>query len=79
MGDSIYPTISAYEAQEIRRSCAEVATNDNSSETIGSGNAKTRERGAFVGSTELPVDLIARGARLRLSEAMSDLQRRKAH
>lgn len=79
MSESIYTAITNLEAEETRRACAAAATNDNRSGTIGSGSGQTREHGASVGLTALTVDPTGRGARLRLSEAMLDLQRRKRH
>ena len=77
MGDNIYGAICALEAEEIRQACADAATNDNSVGIIGSGNAQITAPGASVGSDAATMELVSRGARSRLSEAMSELQLRK--
>lgn len=77
MGDAIYRAICALEAEEIRRTCADAAINDNSAGTIGCGSDRTMASGASAGSNIIPLDAASRGARLRLSEAMSELQLHK--
>ncbi len=77
MGDNIYGAICALEAEEFRRACADAAINDNSVGIIGSGSDRTTGNGASAGSDAINLDAVSRGARLRLSEAMSELQLRK--
>ena len=77
MSADIYGAICALEAEEIRQACADAAINDNSVGIIGSGSVPTTAPGAFVGSDAATMDLVSRGARSRLSEAMSELQLRK--
>lgn len=76
MGTPIYEVISAFEAQEIRKSCADAATNDNRLGPFGSGNAQTMEHGASAGSNIVPLEAASRGARSRLSEAVLELHLR---
>lgn len=77
MGADIYGVICAQEAEEIRKACAAAVTNDNSVGIIGSGNAPTMASGASAGLDAIHLDAASRGARLRLTEAMSELQLRK--
>jgi hypothetical protein len=75
--DEVFPAISRLEAEEMKKKCARDADNDNSLGVIGSGSAPTAARGASVGSSAAEMDAMSRGARLRLSEAMSELKRPK--
>jgi hypothetical protein len=77
MSESIYQTICALEAEEIRQTCAVAPIKDISAENSGSGNDRTMAAGASAGSNVIPLDAASRGARSRLSEAMSELQLRK--
>ena len=77
MSVNIYGAICALEAEEIRQACAVAATNDNSVGIIGSGNDRTTAHGAYAGLDVETTEVVSRGARLRLSEAMSELQLRK--
>jgi hypothetical protein len=77
MGENIYGAICALEAEEFRRACAAAATNDNSVGIIGFGSDPTMASGASAGSDAINVDAVSRGARLRLTEAMSELQLHK--
>jgi hypothetical protein len=74
----IYEAISRLEAEEMRRSCALNADNDNTSWAVsGYGSAPTPEPGASAGSSAAASEAMSRGARLRLSEAMSELRHRR--
>ena len=77
MGEDIYGAICALEAKEFRRACADAAINDNSVGIIGFGSDLMTGRGASAGSGEINLDAESRAARLRLTEAMSELQLRK--
>ena len=77
MSEAIYKAISNAEAEEIRRACAVAVINDNNVGTSGSGNGQTMAPGASAGSNIVPLDAASRGARLRLTEAKSELQLRK--
>lgn len=77
MSADIYGVICAREAEEFRRACADAAVNDNSVGIIGFGSAQTTEPGASAGSDTATMELVSRGARLRLFEAMSEAQLRK--
>ena len=77
MSAPIYQAISTLEAEEIRKTCAVAQTNDNNVGSSGCGSAPTTESGASAGSNIVPLDAASRGARSRLSEAMSELQLRK--
>jgi hypothetical protein len=76
MSEPIYQAISNAEAEEIRRACAAVVTNDNNAGTSGSGSDQTTGPGASAGSNIVPLETASRGARLRLTEAKSELQLR---
>jgi hypothetical protein len=74
----IYEAISRLEAEEMRRTCALNADNDNTSwGASGCGSVSTPGPGAFAGSSAVAADAIQRGARLRLSEAMSEVRHRR--
>ena len=73
MGVNIYGAICAHEAEEFRRACVDAAINDNSVGIIGFGNAQTPAPGSSLGSSAAEVAAVSRGARLRLSEARSEL------
>lgn len=77
MRDEIYLAITRLEAEEMRKACASDADNDNSSVASGYGSATTPELGASVGLSEDETDAMSRGARLRLSEAISEVRRLK--
>jgi hypothetical protein len=71
--DEIFPAISRLEAEEMKKKCARDADNDNSLGIIGSGSVPTAGPGASAGSNAAERDAMSRGARLRLSEALSEL------
>jgi hypothetical protein len=71
--DEIFPAISRLEAEEMKKKCARAADNDNRLGIIGSGSDRTAARGASAGSNAAERDAMSRGARLRLSEALSEL------
>lgn len=74
----IYDAISRLEAEAMRNVCALEADNDNTRlAAFGYGSAPTREPGASVGSSVGATDAMSRGARLRLSVAMSEVRHRK--
>ena len=77
MSEDIYRAISALEAEEIRKACAVASTNDNSSETSGSGSAPTSAHGQYAGSNVIPMDAASRGASLLLREEAALMRRRK--
>jgi hypothetical protein len=81
MDENIYATISALEAQEIRRKCRAATANDNAtnSATSGCGNGPTVEPGASAGSNVIPMDAASRGASLLLREEAALMRRRKKH
>ena len=76
--DEIYLGITRLEAEVMRNECARDGDNDNSLGIIGSGSAPTAGLGASAGSNAAEMDAMSRGARLRLSEAISELKRPKA-
>jgi hypothetical protein len=74
----IYEAISRFEAEEMRRVCALDADNDNTSwADSGYGSGPTPERGASAGSNAVDTVDLSRGARLRLSEAILEVRRRR--
>jgi hypothetical protein len=73
--DEIYSVICRLEAEEMRIACAREADNDNRLGIIGSGSDPTAAPGASAGSSAAERDAMSRGARLRLSEALSELNR----
>ena len=76
----IYEAICKLEAEEMRKACALSSDNDNTSwAASGCGNVPTPERGASAGSSVAATDVMSRGARLRLSEALSELRHLKKH
>ena len=77
MSEAIYQAISSAEAEEVRRTCAAATINDNNVETSGFGSDRTMAPGASAGSNIAPLDAASRGARSRLTEAMSEIQLRK--
>lgn len=77
LSEEVYRVMSDMEATEMRRACAGAVTNDNSVGIIGSGNDPTTGSGASAGWDGTNLDAVSRGARLRLTEAMSELQLRK--
>ena len=77
MSADIYGAICALEAEEFRRVCADAAINDNGVGIFGFGNAQTQALGSSLGSNTAEVEAVSRGARLRLSEARSELMLRK--
>ena len=81
MSEPIYESISALEAEEIRRTCRAATANDNatSSATSGSGRGPTAEPGASAGSNVIPLDAASRGASLLLREEAALMRRRKKH
>jgi hypothetical protein len=73
----IYELISRLEAEEMRKACALNADNDNTSwAASGCGSDPTPERGASAGLSATATGATSRGARLRLSEAMSEVRHR---
>ena len=79
--EELYRVMSAIESKEMRAACEAATLNDNEikSETSGCGNDPTAAAGVYAGSNIVPMEVMSRGARQQLSEAMSDLQRRKKH
>jgi hypothetical protein len=75
--DEVFPAISRLEAEEMKKKCARGADNDNKLGIIGSGSVRTAEPGASAGVSAAERDVMSRGARLRLSEAISELKRPK--
>jgi hypothetical protein len=75
--DEIYQLLCQREAKVMRKLCALDADNDNSLGIIGSGSGRTTEPGASAGSSAAETEVVSRGARLRLSEARSELLLRK--
>lgn len=76
--DQIYNAISRLEAEELRNACARDADNDNTNwAASGCGSAPTQEPGASAGLNASELEAVSRGARLRLSEARSELLLRK--
>lgn len=75
--DEIYQPIARLEAEEMRKACAREGDNDNSLGIIGSGSGPTAGPGASAGSNAAEMEAMSRGARLRLSEAISELKRPK--
>lgn len=73
----IYEAISRLEAEEMRKACALDADNDNNLGIIGSGSGQTTGPGASAGSNVAELEVVSRGARLRLSEAKSELLLRR--
>jgi hypothetical protein len=73
--DEIYSVICRLEAEEMRIACARGADNDNRLGIIGCGSDLTAARGASAGSNAAEMDAMSRGARLRLSEALSEVDR----
>lgn len=72
--DEIYLAITRLEAEVMREACDRDADNDNSSAAFGCGNAQTQEHGASAGLSVGTEDAMSRGARRRLSEAMSEVK-----
>lgn len=77
LNDEIFLAISRLEVEEMKKKCARDADNDNRLGIIGSGSEPTAARGASAGSNAAEKDAMSRGARLRLSEALSELNRPK--
>ena len=77
MSGPIYQAISFAEAEELRRTCAAAVTNDNSAASSGCGSATTTGRGASAGSNIVPLDAASRGARSRLTAAITEIQLHK--
>lgn len=75
--DEIYQPIARLEAEEMRKACDALHTNDNNSETSGSGSALTPAPGVFAGSNVVPMDAASRGARQLLQEEAELMRRRK--
>jgi hypothetical protein len=73
----IYEAISRLEADEMRKVCALDAENDNSLGIIGSGSGLTMGLGVSAGLSAAEMEAVSRGARLRLSEAKSELLLRR--
>lgn len=77
LSEEVYRVICELEAMEMRRACAATVINDNNADTSGCGNATTTASGASAGSNVVPLDAASRGARSRLTEAMSEIQLRR--
>lgn len=77
LSEEIYGVLSRREGKDILASCVGVANNDNSAETSGSGSDPTTAHGASAGSNVIPLDAASRGARSRLSAALSEVERQK--
>jgi hypothetical protein len=75
--DEVFPAISRLEAEEMKKKCAVAPDNDNRLGIIGCGSDPTAARGASAGSNAAEKDAMSRGARLRLCEALSELNRPK--
>ena len=74
LSEEVYRVICNLEAMEMRKACAAVVTNDNSVESSGSGSDPTTASGASAGSNIVPLNAASRGARSRLTAAVSELQ-----
>ena len=77
--DEIYLAITRLEAEVMRYGCAHDADNDNNLGGFGSGNGQIPAPGASAGLNADVTDVMSRGARLRLSEAMSEVRSLKKH
>jgi hypothetical protein len=70
----IYQILARMEAEEMRKACVNAIANDNNLGSSGSGSGQTPEPGTSAGSKSVPeMEATSRGARLRLSEAVMQI------